>query len=455
MKQHDKIVKANHFLNHIISRKTKAIFIGSVVITFNLICGVMNAQEDEERSPDALPTSTATSLNKGSLPSTFGTANNEKITILPPGVVEKNYEGTSDLQSISQIRKKLIDEAINKISEEILTGILGEARYKKNRKVISEKIIKQSGRYIPVLKTSELTPGVGGQKMTVTMHVNTKIMETLLQEQGLLFENEGNPILIPFLSFEDHIHGEDYRWWKQKNSTSLQIPFEFLEDQLQKQLFTQGFFVQRPSTSKMNLLMPLAFQQDLLTPEQIYKLAEKWGYPLVLIGNLSLIQNTQNDSLLELQVAVHQVSTGRVMAQLYRQQKVSKNINLDSLALKNDTKKHLGFIVQAFKDLGQQMLEAWQRGVLTSTLVRLEIQGGLPLNKYDLFKESLKQSSRTIRQVRERMIATDSVMFELEINGAVGDLTSTLNQIKVGDQIYKLKGMDSKNTLIYQSIGKF
>ncbi len=392
----------------------------------------ISAQEEESRSPDAIPTL-----------STTGTGS-ERSAILPVGVVEKIVEGTTNVEGATQARRKIIDEATFKASEQIIQTILGEARYKKNKNVIVDKIFRQASRYIPVIKTGDLMKTAEGQRLTVTLQINTKVLETLLQEQGLLYDNESAPMMIPFVGIEDQVRGENYRWWKAQNPVHLQAMADYLENQLQKSLFGLGFYVQRPGASEMRHLVPSVYQQELLTPEQIQSLATRWSIPLAMQGDFILRKDNGGEIVMDLRLSVLQVSTGRVLAQLYRQNKLAPKENLETLNLK----KSLAFVVQAYKDLGQQMLEAWQRGVLTSTLVRLEIQGALPLNKYELFKEALKNSNRSIRQVRERVITSQGVLFELEINGAVGDLTNSLNHVMAGDRNFRLKGLNPDNTLI-------
>lgn len=404
----------------------------------SLVLGIQTlAQEEETRSPDAIPT----------LSNTAPTA--EKTATLPPGMVEKVIEGSTTVEGASQARRKIIDEVTFKASEQIVQTLLGAARYKKNKNIIVDKIFRQASRYIPVIKAGDLLKTPEGQKLTVTLQINTKVLETLLQEQGLLYDNESSPMMIPFVSIEDQVRGENYRWWKAQNPQHLHSLADYLETQLQKSLFGLGFYVQRPDASQMRHLLPIAYQQDLLTPEQVQNLATRWSIPLAMQGDLTLRKDPNGESVMDLRLSVIQVSTGRVLAQLYRQNKLARKETFETLNLK----KNLAFVVQAYKDLGQQMLEAWQRGVLTSTLVRLELQGPLPINKYELFKEALKTSNRSIRQVRERLISSQGVLFELEINGAVGDITGSLSQVTAGDRVFRLKGLNPDNTLILIPVG--
>jgi hypothetical protein len=409
--------------------------IGMVAIILGCVSGV--CQEFEARSPDAL-ISTSNSMTAA-----------EKSSSLSSGFVERVYEGTSKVEGAALARRKIIEEATFKVSEEIAQGILGEARYKKNKNVIVDKVFRQASRYVPVIKAGELLAVPEGQKLSVTLQVNTKVLETLLQQQGVLFDNESAPMMIPFIAIDDQTKAESFRWWRAQNPVNLAPMAEFLESQLQKVLFAQGFYVQRPGASRMHLMVPKAFQQDLLTPEQIQALAGRWGIPLALIGDLTFNQNAGGEFVIELHLSVNQIGTGRNLAQLYRQSKLGRKENLENL----NFKKSLAFVVEAYKDLGQQMLEAWQRGVLTSTLVRLEVQGALPLSKYELFKDALKVANRSIRQVRERLITSQSVLFELEISGATGDISAGLGQIVAGDQTYKLKSVEAGNTFIMVPVG--
>lgn len=391
------------------------------------------SREEEERSPSAVSKSP---LNTSAA----------KIVVLPPGVEEKTYEGVSNVEGTSLARRKIIEEATQKISEELVESIMGEARFKKNKSAIAAKIFKQASRYIPVIKTGDLVKTAEGQKLTVTLQVNSKVLEMMLQEQGLLYDNETAPMIMPFLVIDDQVNRDGFRWWRIQNSLRMQSINDYFEKQMQNAFFSSGFFIQRPEASHLQMMVPAVLQQDFLSPEQMQNLANRWNVPITLVGDLLMRADSTSDEniVMELRLMVTQVSSGRVLAQLIRQSKLPKSETLGAMNLK----KNFSFVVQAFKDLTQQMREAWQKGFLSSTLVRLEVQGPLTLGKYDLFKSSLKTSNRSIRQVKERLITSKSVYFELEINGSVNDLVSGFKPVSTGDRTYKFKGVDSEGKLL-------
>ncbi|MEY4616950.1 MAG: hypothetical protein RJB66_1910 [Pseudomonadota bacterium] len=391
------------------------------------------AQNVEVRSPDAVSKTATTSA------SAF-----EKTSGLPAGFIEKVYEGKTKVESPVQARRKIVDEATLKVSEDVVQSILGDARYKKNKSLIVDKVFRHTSRFIPVIKTSEPVATEEGQKVTVTLQINAKLLESLLQEQGLFSDNESAPMMIPFISIDDQVRGEGFAWWRPSNAMGLKTMGEFLESNLQKNLFAMGFYVQRPNAANMRLMIPSGYQYDSLTNEQIYSLCNRWGIPLVMTGDLTIHRDQNYEIVFDFRLAVTQVGTGRVLAQLYRQNKLSKNETLDNMSLK----KNLGFVLQAYKDIGQQLSDAWEKGVLTATLVRLEVKGSMPINKYDSFKDALKASNRSIRQVRERVIASQSVLFELEINGTAKEIANSLTLIKAGDSTYRLKGLEGASTFV-------
>lgn len=390
------------------------------------------AQEDDVRSPDA--------VTKAPAPAAVV----EKGSTLPAGFVEKVYEGKVNVDGAVQARRKIVDEATFKVSEEVVQSILGEARYKKYKTQIVDKVFRHTSRFIPVIKTSDVVASEEGQKLTVTLQVNTKLLESLLQEQGIFSDNESAPMMIPFIAIDDQVRGESFAWWRPSNSPGLKTMEEFLESNLQKTLFAMGFYVQRPNAADMRLMIPSGFQYDTLTTEQINALSNRWNIPLAMTGDLTIHRDQSYEIVFDFRLAVTQVGTGRILAQLYRQSKLTKKESLDNMNLK----KNLGFVLQAYKDIGQQLSEAWQKGVLTSTLVRLEVKGPLPINKYDAFKDALKASNRSIRQVRERVIGSQSVLFELEINGAANEIANSLSLIKAGDLAFRLKGFEGAGTIV-------
>jgi hypothetical protein len=193
-------------------------------------------------------------------------------------------------------------------------------------------------------------------------------------------------------------------------------------------------------------MVPVSLQQEFLTPEQIQALAKRWSVPITLVGDILIGKDTTKgeSTVIELRLMVTQVSTGRILAQLSRQSKLSSTETLETM----NFKKNFSFIIQGFKDLSLQMQEAWQKGFLSSTLVRLEVQGPLVLSKYELFKNALKTSNRSIRQVRERLITSQSVFFELEINGSINDLVAGFKPVSTGERTYKFKGVDAEGKIL-------
>lgn len=406
----------------------------------------LNRDEDDVSSPATLSREEEGSRSPAAVSKQPINTNAAKIAVLPPGIEEKNYEGTSKLEGTSLARRKIIEEATLKISEEMVQSIIGEARFKKNKSVISDKIFKRASRYIPVIKTGDILKTAEGQKLTVTLQVNSKVLETMLQEQGLLYDNETSPMIMPFLVIDDQVNRDGFRWWRAQNSQRMQSMNDYLEKQMQNSFFSSGFFIQRPEASQLQMMVPNSMQQDFLSPEQIQILSKRWNIPITLVGELIMRNDTasQEEIVMELRLMVTQVSSGRVLAQLNRQSKLPKSETLGAMSLK----KNFSFVVQALKDLTQQMQEAWRKGFLSSTLVRLEVQGPLVLSKYDLFKTALKTSNRSIRQVKERMITSKSVYFELEINGSVNDLVSGFKSVSTGDRTYKFKGVDAEGKLL-------
>jgi hypothetical protein len=131
----------------------------------------------------------------------------------PSDFIEKTYDGVSESENGTMARKEIVDNATEKVTSDLLHELLGDAKFNKNRTLLNTKIFKNSGRFIPVIKAGDLIKAEKGYKLSVFLQVNTKTLEAMLLENGLLYEFDSLPSILPMISIHDRVREKKVIWW--------------------------------------------------------------------------------------------------------------------------------------------------------------------------------------------------------------------------------------------------
>lgn len=118
-------------------------------------------------------------------------------------LLERVYSGSSKETNPQLVKKEIQEEAFQKVSEDVIKELIGEERFAKNKTLINNKIIKNSGRYIPFVKPSAVTQEGEESKMSVSLKVSLKDLKQLLQNNSLLADNDTLPIVLPMVAWQD------------------------------------------------------------------------------------------------------------------------------------------------------------------------------------------------------------------------------------------------------------
>lgn len=355
------------------------------------------------------------------------------------GYLEKVYHAQIKSENANLAKKKMIEEAINKTSEALVLEIIGPDRYQKAKSEIQSKVLKQTARFIPVMKTSDVVKDAEGNfSLAVTMQVSVKNLEAILKEQGLLYELEATPIILPVVNYVDQVQGKSYRWWRSARDVELAGHYNNLEKYLQRNFSEQGFFLERPNGTGLDLLRPPQFDKDTFTNEDWVQLAQLYKVSAVIEGEIRVLipQGTKDSQSLEIQLTARQVNTGKVLAELLRKGQ------WDNRDFWNQ-KRVQQWVDGTFKDLAMQVKESWQRGTFSSTVLKLIVKGGIPLSRFQKFKDQIQSQSRLIRQIREREISATELVFDIDVTGNSSDLSSQLQMVSFEDQKFQLQVADS------------
>jgi hypothetical protein len=330
-------------------------------------------------------------------------------------LIERVYEAQSKEPNALAAKSQMMSEATEKVSEDLVKEIIGEAKFNRNRALISEKIIHNASRYIPYTKPGEITAmQPEGFKMTLTLKVSVDDLQKMLLENGLFYESDGTPIVLPFLRFTDKVNFKSYGWWSEPESPQkvfLQKEDRDFEDVLKSAFGRNNFYSLKPMETKYFSFLPESLRQENLRTEDMQWIGQKLGAQIVLVGDVTVEKSQERSEAfaIGMQISAIQVVNGRVIAEVAR--KFETDIGGYELVV---AKKMKEVTEQVAQDLSSQVLEAWQRGAIGASLYKLTVRGHLPLPLQEALKSTVKEKVREVKNIQERLIESDSITYEVD-----------------------------------------
>lgn len=363
-------------------------------------------------------------------------------------LVDRNFSGVSKETMPQAARKDILDQAYETVSEDVIKELIGDERYGRNKTVIKNKIVRNAPRYIPFSKPSELAPEGAGFKMSVALRLSLKDLKALLQENGLLNENESTPIVLPTVNFTDQVGMRSYRWWQNRDQSKnwLSGLGKQYENSLRASFQKNGFYLLKPQESNAVMDLPSAFQNEKLNQEDTQFLGQYFNAAVLLDGQVLIAKNpsVNNSYRIEMKLTATQISNSRPIADVSR--RYDTEIGNFEVVVDKKIKEVLDSVSN---DLSSQVFEAWQRGSLGTSTLRLTLQGKLSLPSLETFKESVKNRVPQIRNIRERSFEANRYSFEVDTSASAKEIIQKLQGAEVdGKKMNQIS--ESNNEIIVQ-----
>ena len=144
---------------------------------------------------------------------------------------------------------------------------------------------------------------------------------------------------------------------------------------------------------------------------------------------------------IELKLNAIQISNSRPIADVSRRYDTEAG-NVDVVV----EKKIKEIIDSVSNDLSSQVFEAWQRGSLGTSTLRLTLQGKMNLLSLEGFKDKLKNQIPQIRSVRERLFEAGKFSFEIDTSASAKDIVQRLQGLEIDGK--KLNQVSESNNEI-------
>ena len=328
-------------------------------------------------------------------------------------LLERSFSGVSKETNPQTAKADIQTQAAQSISEEVIRELIGDERFAKSKTLIQNKIIKNSARYIPFQKPSAITPEGEGFKMSVVMKLSLRDLKQMLQDNSLLNENDTLPVVLPVISWVDRVQGRSYRWWQPVDKTQQAFLFKegrVLEEALRASFQKNNFYVIKPLEAGLGAQVPSNFQAEKISSEDAHFFANYFNAPVMIDGQVLFTKADKgNGYRIEVRMTAIQVSNSRPIAD------VSRRFDTDPGSFESVVDKKLREVMDGTaSDLASQVFEAWQRGWVGTSVIRVTITGPHSLPSMENFKEKVRAQITQVKNIRERSVGSDSISYEVD-----------------------------------------
>ncbi|MBN8537264.1 MAG: hypothetical protein J0M15_09435 [Deltaproteobacteria bacterium] len=341
-------------------------------------------------------------------------------------LIERSYTISSEKESLIEAKKEIMEKAVQSAVEDISRDIIGEERLTKNKTIFQTRVVSKASKFIPFSKVTE--PEVLDKKTTQTIFLKVSLQElkNILKENRILEEIDQKLNILPLVHFENMLSGKKYRWWSKQDEGWKKISLSF-ESQLQKNLLKSGIFLQRPTFFEFQNSMPTIMAGEKWAMEDLIYLGKWYQSPFILEGSVS-VKNTNKKSIqnvLFMKLTLIQAQQGKVVLDIQRQ--------YDLPVFKEDHKLETWIETKIAEevdsislDLSQQLDEILQRGILNTQKIRLQFKMTSRPLRIENIKEKMKAFSSLIKNMREREITSQFVVYEVDFSGSVQELQNKI-----------------------------
>ncbi len=347
-------------------------------------------------------------------------------------------DGTASVESSVEAAREIQSEVIAENVRSQVLSIIGEKRYNKFKTMIESRIVKQSAKFIPIVN-----PGVpvhqadGEWKMSVEFKLSQGSLKKMVQAAGFLNEDEGPTSIVPMVVFTDRDRNASVRWWQgvakdEAHKLASDVAGIFY-DKFQIELSRQNFHLIKPMGLEFSPI-PEAFQPEHPSAQDLSFIGDFYQSPMVMTGQVSFKKSKDGGVALgSVQVQVVQVSVQSAGGTQRTVAEVSKQFVSDAGSYETQLRNLCALeFPELAKDLSTQVLEAWQRGVMSGKLLRLSVHGVLTPKQLSGLRSELLQNVQEIKTIKERMFSSSGSVgeFDFDVDVSGDNLDETIEHLK-------------------------
>lgn len=358
-----------------------------------------------------------------------------------------------DITTEKKDKRAAIRQAVNQASREFVETFLGQDKYQKDQKTITEKIIKNQNRYIVFSKSSPFKVGDDGRfQTTVTLGISEENLKSLLLEHNLFYESLASLCVLPVISFslERDKEKEIYSWWFSEKGSRLAatLSADFF-DALSSHVIDSGFYGLDPVFSRLQESVPdfVFSRQEKIS--NIKSLAEFLKCHIVLSGRVSLKENKKTGALISyFEFKVFNVQTHQVLFKMRKKILVpgKRGIPLSD----SNLKKAFSEVSRRILSSISHQLSAYRaKGALDLSRLFLAIQGPLTYFQREAFEKFLVRHVASIKSLQKRYMASGKTVYEMESDKSIAQLSDIVKTSAPPGYHIKVIAYNKKQLEIY------
>lgn len=369
------------------------------------------------------------------------------IIIVSPVAGAANFIEITENVVLGNSEEDANQQVVQKVSEKYIIEMIGEDKYTKNRKAIADKVIRDSGKYIPYLKSNPAVKDKDGKTtVAVNVRISTQSLMDLLSLNGFMNSEFTSALVYPMVQVIDRVHPKSFKWWidSTKDEFLLKTHGTVIQE-LQNSLKEGNFFVVDPV--KWNLLasVPENLRKDYYRRDDVIALGEYFQAPMIIQGAVEFAPSTRTSQnyWVKIKLSAYLASQGKVVVESVRQKETEPG---DFMIVAPKMAQVL--FKEIFEDFGSQIAEAWKKGTLSSNSLQLTVLGPLSYQGQEVFKKALMQSSSKLRAMTEVAVEQNKRVFVLDYTGTPEELGQKIQGIRVAGLQVKLKDVSWKEVAV-------
>ncbi len=325
-------------------------------------------------------------------------------------------EGTSKASSQVEATREIQSRALTGTAREQVIEIIGDKRYAKNKAIVESRIVREAAKFIPFVQPGDIVKMPDGSwKMKLDLRVSVGSLRKMVIDTGLLSDADTPVTILPMIAFTDRVKAVSYRWWmgdsRDDSRKSVVEWARIVHQGLHKELMHQGFHLQLPLSGTLSNAIPPVFRVDRASSQDLKQLGEYLGISMALRGDVRVKDSKESLGGWQIQVRLEviPVQGGRTVAEISRT--FETEAGPSEIIVKRKLEKEIS---EMSKDLASQVLEAWTRGTLAATTLRLAVKGNLTPKQLGDFRSQFTKALRDIKAMRERLFEPGRVVFEID-----------------------------------------
>ena len=338
-------------------------------------------------------------------------------------IVNLNEEVTVKTTDQALAEKLATKEVIARVTHRFITDLLGAEKAESMKTAITNRLLPEYGRYIPILTAGRPTFQGENAIVFVQLRFSPESLKSLMISEGLISLSDQPVNLLPLISVSDASDGSVFQWWATTSGDDAIAPqgsASHIASKILGRMFElshkTGVFLIEPVRFKLQGHVPQLLKDPRLTDENAKTLAQLMRAHLFMIGQIAWEKPDENTVRLDIDVRVQHAATGRLLADVRSSKESPASQVLKDSAGMNQ------FLTESLDPLIQDLHSQFRKGSLNTSLIRLVFEGDHIPSDLEKIRNNVPKTLRSIRSIRERKFTRGAIAFEAESDKAAMDL---------------------------------